>query len=94
MIIKHPRIVETFEIGLTTEGAQYLVMEFLDGATLHSALVARDPHFEGRRVKFIREAAEGAGRGSTRRATSTATSAPETSSSPTTATTSSSSISG
>ncbi len=37
--IKHPRIVETFEIGLTTEGAQYLVMEFLEGVTLHSALV-------------------------------------------------------
>jgi serine/threonine-protein kinase len=58
MHIKHPRIVETFEIGLTTDGAQYLVMEFLDGVTLHSALVARDPHFDGNRVKFIREAAE------------------------------------
>lgn len=58
MLFKHPRIVETFEIGLTTEGEQYLVMEFLEGATLHSALIARDPHFEGRRVKFIRQAAE------------------------------------
>jgi eukaryotic-like serine/threonine-protein kinase len=58
LLIKHPRIVETLEIGITTEGAQYLVMEFLEGTTLHSALVARDPHFEGRRVKFIREAAE------------------------------------
>lgn len=58
LLIKHPRIVETYEIGLTTEGAQYLVMEFLEGATLHSALVGRDSHFEGRRVKFIREAAE------------------------------------
>ena len=58
LLIKHPRIVETYEIGLTTEGAQYLVMEFLEGVTLHSALVARDPHFEGHRVKFIREAAE------------------------------------
>jgi eukaryotic-like serine/threonine-protein kinase len=56
--MKHPRIVETLEIGLTIEGAQYIVMEFLEGETLHSALVARDPHFEGRRVKFIREAAE------------------------------------
>jgi serine/threonine-protein kinase len=58
MVIKHPRIVETFEIGLTTEGAQYLVMEFLEGATLHSALIAHDPHFDGNRVRFIREAAE------------------------------------
>jgi serine/threonine-protein kinase len=58
MLFKHPRIAETFEIGLTTNGAQYLVMEFLEGVTLHSALVARDPHFDGHRVKFIREAAE------------------------------------
>jgi serine/threonine-protein kinase len=58
MLMKNPRIVETYEIGLTTEGAQYLVMEFLEGVTLHSALIARDPIFNGRRVKFIREAAE------------------------------------
>jgi eukaryotic-like serine/threonine-protein kinase len=58
LLLKHPRIVETLEIGITTEGAQYLVMEFLEGETLHSALVARDSHFDGRRVKFIREAAE------------------------------------
>jgi serine/threonine-protein kinase len=56
--LKHPSIVKTFEYGLTTEDELYLVMEFLDGATLFSALVGRDPHLEGRRVKFIREAAE------------------------------------
>jgi serine/threonine protein kinase len=54
----HPRIVKTFEFGLTTEGAQYLVMEFIDGPTLHSALIGRDPAFEGRRVRFLHEAAE------------------------------------
>jgi len=58
LLLKHPNIVETFEYGLTTEDELYLVMEFLEGATLFSALVARDPHLEGRRVKFIREAAE------------------------------------
>jgi serine/threonine-protein kinase len=58
LLLKHPNIVETFEYGLTTEDELYLVMEFLDGATLFSALVARDPILEGRRVKFIREAAE------------------------------------
>jgi len=56
--LKHPNIVETYEYGLTTEDEHYLVMEFLEGATLHSALVARDACLEGRRVKFIREAAE------------------------------------
>jgi eukaryotic-like serine/threonine-protein kinase len=58
MLLKHPNIVETFEYGLTTEDELYLVMEFLDGTTLFSALVARDPLLEGRRIKFIREAAE------------------------------------
>ncbi len=58
LLLKHPNIVETFEYGATTEDELYLVMEFLDGATLFSALVARDPLLEGRRVKFIREAAE------------------------------------
>jgi len=56
--IEHPQIVKTFEQGLTTEGAQYLVMEFIEGPTLHSALIGHDPAFEGRRVRFIREAAE------------------------------------
>lgn len=56
--LKHPNIVETFEYGLTTEDEHYLVMEFLEGTTLHSALVARDSCLEGHRVKFIREAAE------------------------------------
>ena len=28
--LRHPRIVETFEHGLTTEDAPYLVMEFLE----------------------------------------------------------------
>ena len=58
MQLKHSNIVETFEYGLTTEDEPYLVMEFLDGATLHSTLVAYDPILDGRRVKFIREAAE------------------------------------
>lgn len=56
--LKHPYIVETLEYGLTTEDELYLVMEFLDGTTLHSALVARDLQLEGRRVRFIRQAAE------------------------------------
>ncbi len=56
--LKHPRIVETFEYGLTTEGAQYLVMEFLEGPNMNTALAAHDPCLEGRRVRFIRQAAE------------------------------------
>jgi eukaryotic-like serine/threonine-protein kinase len=56
--LKHPRIVDTYEHGLTTENAPYLVMEFLDGPDLNSALIAHDPCLEGHRVRFIRQAAE------------------------------------
>jgi serine/threonine-protein kinase len=58
MQLKHPRIVETLEHGLTTEGAQYLVMEYLEGPNMNTALAAHDPCLEGRRVRFIRQAAE------------------------------------
>jgi len=40
--LKHPRIVETFEHGLTIEGAQYLVMEFLEGPNMNTVLAAHD----------------------------------------------------
>lgn len=56
--LKHPRIVATYEHGLTTEGAPYLVMEFLEGPDLNSLLVARDPRLSTHRVRYLREAAE------------------------------------
>jgi len=54
----HPRIVKTFEHGITTEGAQYLVMEFLEGAGVNSLLVARDHRLEGHEMQLIRQTAE------------------------------------
>ncbi|MBN2218031.1 MAG: serine/threonine protein kinase [Pirellulales bacterium] len=54
----HPRIVKTLEHGITTEGEQYLVMEFLEGAGMNSLLVAQDEILDGRRVRYIRQLAE------------------------------------
>ncbi len=54
----HPYIVMTYEYGLTVDDAQYLVMEFLEGAGMNSVLVGRDSTLEGRRVKFIRQVAQ------------------------------------
>lgn len=54
----HPRIIRTFEFGLTTKNEQYLVMEFIDGPNLNAVLVSRDPMLEGRRLRFIRQAAD------------------------------------
>ncbi len=58
MKLKHPRIVETYEYGTTTDGAPYLVMEFLEGADVNSLLVGHDPCLEGHRVRLLREMAE------------------------------------
>jgi eukaryotic-like serine/threonine-protein kinase len=58
MALKHPRIVETLEYGLTTEGAQYLVMEFLEGPNMNTVLAAHDTCLEGRRARFVCQAAE------------------------------------
>ncbi len=53
----HPNIVSTYEYGLTTEGAQYLVMEYLRGSGLNSVLTRKDDSLEGRRMDLIRQAA-------------------------------------
>lgn len=55
---KHPNIVATIEHGLTTEGAPYLVMEYLEGPNMNTVLAARDPCLNGHRVRFIRQAAQ------------------------------------
>jgi len=56
--LDHPHIVKTYEHGITTEGAQYIVMEYLEGAGMNSLLLGRDPLLEGRRSRFIRQLAE------------------------------------
>jgi len=58
MQFEHPYIVKTLEHGVTAEGSQYLVMEYLEGAGMNWALMSRDPILDGRRVRFIRQVAE------------------------------------
>lgn len=56
--LKHPNIVETYEHGLTTEGEQYLVMEWVEGQGLHALIEASDPQLTGKRIKHLRQMAE------------------------------------
>jgi eukaryotic-like serine/threonine-protein kinase len=58
MKLRHPRIVETYEHGLTTTGTQYIVMEYLEGADFNSLLVGNDACLNGNRAHFLRQAAE------------------------------------
>ena len=83
MLLKHPRLVETFEHGTTANGSQYIAMEFIDGPDFNSLIVARDPILEENRVHFIRQAAEAVAAVQMRRASLIATSLRETSCWPT-----------
>jgi eukaryotic-like serine/threonine-protein kinase len=55
---KHPRIVETYSHGITTNDEQFLVMEFLDGPGLNSLLIGRSKLLDGNRLTLARQAAE------------------------------------
>lgn len=61
LTLSHPNIVKSYECGLTTNGEQYLVMEFLDGPGLNSLIVARNEKLAGKRLTLIRQMAEAIG---------------------------------
>ncbi|GHT32228.1 serine/threonine protein kinase [Planctomycetales bacterium] len=54
----HPYIVKTLDQGITTEGDQYLVMEYLEGTGLNNVLLVKDDLMAGARLYYIRQAAE------------------------------------
>jgi serine/threonine-protein kinase len=56
--LHHPLVVETYEYGLTTDGLQYIVMEFVKGPGLQQLLNNRDPVVEGQRAALVRQMAE------------------------------------
>jgi serine/threonine protein kinase len=56
--LKHPRIVETLETGLTKDGRQYIVMEFVQGTGLHTLLKNQDKVLDGNRHLLFRQMAE------------------------------------
>ena len=56
--LHHPLVVETYEYGMTNDGLQYIVMEFVKGPGLHQLLYNRDACLEGHRVRLVRQMAE------------------------------------
>ncbi len=56
--IHHPRVVETLEFGVTTTGQNYIVLEYLEGPGLNSALIPRDGRLDGNHVTLVRQAAQ------------------------------------
>lgn len=58
VLFDHPYIVRTLDQGLTTEGEQYLVMEYLEGTGLNNVLMVPNDLMAGARVFYIRQVAE------------------------------------
>ena len=58
MQFKHPRIVETYEYGMTTTSQNYLLMEFVEGVGMQVLVFNRDPVVTGKRHILIRQMAE------------------------------------
>lgn len=57
--MSHPNIVKTLEYGLSTKGAPYLVMEFIDGPGLQTLIHNREAELlEGKRLSLIRQMAD------------------------------------
>lgn len=56
--IKHPRVVETYEHGLTTTGQKYILMDFIPGPGLNTLIQSQEPALEGKQLNLIRQMAE------------------------------------
>lgn len=56
--IKHPRIVETYQAGLTTTGLNYIVMEYIQGPGLNLLIQNRESILVGNELTLIRQMAE------------------------------------
>ncbi|MHB8866092.1 MAG: serine/threonine protein kinase [Pirellulaceae bacterium] len=56
--LHHPLVVETYEYGMTNDGLQYIVMEFVKGPGLHQLLYNRDSCLEAHRLRLVRQMAE------------------------------------
>jgi serine/threonine-protein kinase len=56
--LHHERIVETLEHGVTSEGQNYIVMEFVDGPGMHTLVRKRESRLVGQRLELIRQMAQ------------------------------------
>jgi serine/threonine-protein kinase len=59
MAIVHPRVVKTLRHGTTTDGRQYVLMEYLSGPGLNMLINDQSPLLKGNRVALMRDMAEG-----------------------------------
>ncbi len=59
LAMKHPKVVKTFEAGVTPKGQPVLVMEYIEGPSLQQIIVKKQQHLiAGTEVRLIRDMAE------------------------------------
>jgi len=58
VMFDHPYIVRTLDQGLTTDGEQYLIMEYLEGTGLNNVLLIPEDMMAGSRTYYMRQVAE------------------------------------
>lgn len=59
MSMKHPNVVETYEVGYSLKGEPVIVMEYIAGPSLQNIVVQKqEHHVTGKRIKLIRDMAE------------------------------------
>ena len=61
VMFDHPYIVKTLEHGLTNDGEQYLIMEYLGGTGLNNILLVPEDLMAGSRTYYMRQVAEALG---------------------------------
>jgi len=59
MSLHHPNIVQTFDLGISPQGEQFLVMELIEGSGLNFYIETQSPGLKGKRVDFLCQLAEG-----------------------------------
>ncbi|HUE71477.1 MAG TPA: serine/threonine-protein kinase [Pirellulaceae bacterium] len=58
LLLKHPRIVETYEIGKLSDGRKFILMEYIEGTGLNSLIKMGSKSLDGNRLLLIQQMAE------------------------------------
>lgn len=59
MQMKHPKVVETYEVGTSLRGELVLVMEYIGGPSMQNIVVQKqEEHVAGKRIRMIRDMGE------------------------------------
>lgn len=53
LTLRHPHIVQTWEWGMTLEGEQFLVMEFVEGVSLSYLVDVQNDLMKSKRLRFL-----------------------------------------